>query len=64
MTRKDYVSIAAALKAGLIPGDKFNHGYAVAVTAVCDALAKDNPNFDFRRFLVAIYDCVPNRDRF
>lgn len=55
MTRKDYVSIAAALKAGLMPGDRFNHGYALAVVAVCGALAEDNPRFDQNRFLVAIY---------
>ena len=57
MTRKDYILIAAALKAARDystahheqPADTF----VTAVLTLCDRLAQDNPRFDRGRFLKA-----------
>lgn len=56
MTRKDYVLIAAALN-GACPDTRrlvreYN-GWHVAVCALANALAADNPAFDRARFLKA-----------
>lgn len=58
MTRKDYILIAAALKAARssysLPNVAIYHnGIDNAAHRVCDALAKDNAAFDRARFLVA-----------
>ena len=68
MTRKDYILIAAALKgvhayidsreAGThqrLPDDRtdLHDGVYLAAEHVADALARDNPRFDFSRFMTA-----------
>ena len=62
MTRKDYILIAEALKAAMLPRLKhhtddrslvFNCGVESAAIRVCDTLARDNPRFDRERFLKA-----------
>jgi hypothetical protein len=59
MTKKDYILIAAALKAALqIDGkDEYLPAYKVAIRRVADTLcadlARDNPRFDRERFLRA-----------
>jgi len=54
MTRKDYILIAAALKAAY---DETYHtvhaGIDAAAVALADALGRDNPRFDRERFLKA-----------
>lgn len=52
MTRKDYVMLAAAIKAAsAAPG--FPERNAFVTHAIADALAQDNPRFDRERFLKA-----------
>ena len=60
MTRKDYVLIAAALKAARVPSmlgntnrEVYNSGVDNAVAFLVLALAKDNPAFDGARFRAA-----------
>jgi hypothetical protein len=60
MTRKDYVLIAAAVKAaycGKCGSADYTLGLEVGrekvAFALCDALANDNPRFDRERFLTA-----------
>lgn len=55
MTRKDYILIAAALKAARIATETDITVYALNATAhtVSDALALDNSRFDRIRFLKA-----------
>jgi len=58
MTRKDYIRIAAALKAArnqFHPDDfqKVYAGWYSTVTFLADALAQDNPKFDRTRFVAA-----------
>ena len=60
MTRKDYVLIAAALKAarrpnlaGNVTRAAYNNGIDNAVEFLVLALAKDNPAFDGARFRAA-----------
>lgn len=52
MTRKDYVMLAAALRAARPPkGSADRFGWARCVQSVGDALAVDNPAFDRPRFI-------------
>jgi hypothetical protein len=52
MTRKDYVLIAAVIKAASdAPG--YSERNAFVAFALADALALDNPRFDRARFLTA-----------
>lgn len=56
MTRKDYVAIAAALKAisaEYAHSVDYEQGVGAAVIAVADVMARDNPRFDRGRFLKA-----------
>jgi hypothetical protein len=65
MTRKDYIVIAAALKAAHIKiveveaglsehtVEELGEGVNYATDYIADALAKDNPRFDRARFLEA-----------
>lgn len=56
MTRKDYVLLAAALKDAKplpSPCPESCHGWRLASHAVCEALSRDNPQFDRDRFLRA-----------
>ena len=60
MSRKDYATLAAALKAARVPstlGNEnkaiYNNGVDNAVVFIVQALAKDNPRFDGERFRVA-----------
>lgn len=62
MTRKDYQVLASALhdvQPELITSSDDRYGAAygnqwqACVSAIADALAKDNPRFDRTRFLVA-----------
>lgn len=62
MTRKDYIVIAAALKAAHIKiveveaehtVQELGDGVNYATDYIADALAKDNPRFDRRAFLEA-----------
>ena len=55
MTRKDYILIAAALKAAhnspaTVDGHRCIY---LAAERIADALASDNPRFDIARFLKA-----------
>lgn len=60
MTRKDYVALAAAIKAasdefgeeGVGDGGAFD-GIEAAAHRIADACAADNPRFDRARFLAA-----------
>ena len=55
MTKKDYILIAAALKAARPIGDE-DYIYTVCdvhCEAIADALGRDNPRFDRARFLAA-----------
>lgn len=52
MTRKDYVLLAAAIKAAsAAPG--YAERNAFVAHAIADALARENPRFDRERFLRA-----------
>lgn len=60
MTRKDYQSLAAALRRAATPAalvqrdaDCYRQQHAKDVHAIADALASDNPRFDRARFLSA-----------
>ena len=59
MTRKDYVLIAAALKAARQNSnyrdaqEQMVEQHSADTRAIADALARDNPRFDRNRFLVA-----------
>ena len=58
MTRKDYILIAAALKAArssyTLPNVAIYHnGIDNAAQRLADALGRDNPRFDRERFLKA-----------
>lgn len=60
MTRKDYILIAAALKAARVPSvlgntnkEIYNNGVDNAVAFIAIVLAKDNPRFDGARFRAA-----------
>jgi hypothetical protein len=60
MTRKEYILIAAALKAARVPsvlGNEnkaiYNNGVDNVVAFIALALAKDNPRFDGERFRAA-----------
>ena len=56
MTRKDYISLAAALKAQQPAStwDANKHAqYTQDVRAVAEVLAADNPRFDYGRFYKA-----------
>jgi hypothetical protein len=57
MTRKDYILIAAALKAAADYTKRFPDQpadtFVTAVHTLADALARDNPRFDRERFLKA-----------
>jgi hypothetical protein len=57
MTRKDYVLIAAALKAANTPfcnyGADGKTAHANCAHQIADMLARDNPRFDRTRFLAA-----------
>jgi hypothetical protein len=60
MSRKDYVILAAALKAARVPNTLgkenkalYNNGVDNAVAFIVQALAKDNPRFDGERFRAA-----------
>lgn len=58
MTRKDYILLAEALKAARMKSefpaaDEFNGGVDAAARLVADALARDNPRFDYDRFMKA-----------
>ena len=56
MTRKDYVLIAAALKAAMSHARGMptaQAGIEQAARELCSALASDNPRFDRMRFLKA-----------
>jgi hypothetical protein len=50
MTRKDYVLIAETINA--LASEKYANMHIVA-SALADALAGDNPNFDRERFITA-----------
>ena len=59
MTRKDYIALAAALKAArhfepdTIPAHDFNYGVTTAARRLTEVLAADNPRFDRSKFLSA-----------
>lgn len=57
MTRKDYILIAAALKRAQETAYTQPHaveaGVTVAAKELADALATDNPAFDWHRFMRA-----------
>jgi hypothetical protein len=54
MTRRDYVLIAAALKAAQDDEVKAGHPvYDTATYKLADVLARENPRFDRERFLKA-----------
>jgi hypothetical protein len=56
VTRKDYVLIAAALKAAMSHAEGMpteQAGIEEAARELCSALASDNPRFDRARFLKA-----------
>lgn len=55
MTRKDYVLIAAAIKAVTEEhsADSVVNGITWTAERIADALARDNPRFDRERFLKA-----------
>ena len=62
MTRKDYIAIAAAIKAtreragGFVTGDKvapYQRGAAAVALELAHIMAMDNPHFDCSRFLAA-----------
>ena len=60
MTRKDYIAIAAALKAARVTNGTNNpnralylNGIANAANRIADAMQADNARFDRARFLAA-----------
>lgn len=61
MSRKDYELIAAALKQSQptrswhpeLPKSELQAQWDLDVRTIANALAVDNPRFDFRRFLLA-----------
>jgi len=55
MTRKDYILIAAALKASRmqLPTDAQIVQHRFSCTLMADTLSRDNPRFERERFLTA-----------
>lgn len=56
MTRKDYILIAAALKAAKIPTlgtIRYREQHDAIAIELANVLGGDNPRFDRQRFLVA-----------
>lgn len=60
MTKKNYVAIAAAIKAShtdaetsIVLPERERTGVAIAAQSIAKALAADNPHFDHPRFLRA-----------
>jgi len=53
MTRKDYVSLASALRNAIPASPEANLAWLSAVCAISDALMADNTHFDSDRFLEA-----------